>query len=103
MTKGIGINGMTVSLTLGDMFAIFTVAKEVENVIKAKNLRGGYLKTPYDQRKENYPKGEPEDKNLDVETLDKIHALLCKMSYACGSDAFTPNTGADFDIDEDEE
>ena len=100
ITKGDGITGMIVTLGLNDMFAINQVADKVEEIIKAKTLREGYMKCPYDQRKVNYPEGEPGDKNLDIETLDKVRILLNKMSYATASDVFKPNTGADYDIDE---
>ena len=93
--RGHGVQGMRIDLNVFDMFAANQVTNELGLVIANHAICETYKNTPYDKRKEAFPDGEPKRIEVSEETLQNIHRLMCKLSYASKSTLFE-------DEDEDE-
>lgn len=104
LVKGTGIQGILMQLSICDMFAAANIANTLNNVINREHEIADYKTTPYDQRKEKFPNGQPEKIEIPVTDLIKLRKLLEKMSYQAHSTLFEENDeewpGADNDIDE---
>lgn len=96
LLHGHGVQGMCVSLSIMDMFAAGQTAEELKAVVENHRLVERYKTTPYDQRKDAFPEGEPKRVELSEKTLDNLHKLLCKLSLESKSTLFE-------ELDENEE
>lgn len=85
---GHGVQGMRVDLSVMDMFAANQVANELRDVVDNHCRIEQYKTTPYDQRKEAFPDGEPKRIELSEKTLKNLHLLMCKLSYESKSTLF---------------
>lgn len=88
---GHGIQGMRVDLSIADMFAANQVADELKAVVENHYLIEKYKTTPYDQRKEAFPEGEPKRIEVSEKTLQNMHQLMLKLSYEVKSTLFDVN------------
>lgn len=85
--KGMGIQGIQLTLGCGDMFAAEQMKKMLDAVIYSQESQELYDKTPYDERKSAWPNGKPELKHMPLEALKKLRNLMNKM--ACTSSHIT--------------
>lgn len=85
--KGMGIQGIQLTLGCGDMFAAAQMKKMLDKVIDSQEAQALYDKTPYDERKSTWPNGKPELKHMPLEALKELRNLMSKM--ACTSSHIT--------------
>lgn len=85
---GHGMQGMRVDLSIADMFAANQVADELKAVVENHHRIEQYKTTPYDQRKEAFPEGEPKRIEVSEKTLQNMHQLMLKLSYEVKSTLF---------------
>lgn len=100
LMKGTGVQGILMHLSICDMFAAANMADTLDKVIDSEHKIAEYKATPYDQRKEKFPDGEPKKIEVKVEDLIKLRKLLEKMSYKAHTTLFEENDdpwGADDD------
>lgn len=97
LLHGHGVQGMRVDLSLMDMFAANQVAEELKAVVINHQLIERYKTTPYDQRKDSFPDGEPKRIEVSEKTLQNLYQLMLKLSYEIKSTLF------DEEDEEDEE
>ena len=93
---GHSVQGMHVDLNACDMVVAGQTAKELKAVVENHRLVERYKTTPYDQRKDAFPEGEPKRVELSEKTLNNLHKLLCKLSLESKSTLFE-------ELDENEE
>ena len=101
--KCMGVCGMQLTLSLGDMFQANQMSDTINEVIKNHEECTKYDKTPYDKRSEAFPDGKPVRIEMRDEDLDKVYILLAKMSYATGSTIFKEEDEEPIAEDDDEE
>ena len=96
LLHGHGVLGMCVNLSIMDMFAANQTAEELKAVVINHQLIERYKTTPYDQRKDAFPEGEPKRIEVSEKTLQNMHQLMLKLSYGVKSTLFE-------ELDEDKE
>lgn len=88
LLHGHGVLGMCVKLSIMDMFAANQVAEELKAVVENHQLIERYKTTPYDQRKDSFPDGEPKRIEVSEKTLQNLYQLMLKLSYGVKSTLF---------------
>lgn len=78
LTKGRGINGMSIYLNISDMFAIGTVLSEVSECVNSLTEREKYNKLSVEEKKTTT---EPQKKHISKDTLMKLESFLTKFTY----------------------
>lgn len=88
LLHGHGVLGMCVKLSIMDMFAANQVAEELKAVVENHQLIERYKTTPYNQRKDSFPDGEPKRIEVSEKTLQNLYQLMLKLSYGVKSTLF---------------
>lgn len=78
--RGEGIQGITLHLSLADMFAVNQMLNVIEKVKASRAYIKEFEKTPYDERKAKFPEGRPSPVELSDDEIHKLGLLMMKMS-----------------------
>lgn len=77
---GEGVQGMCLTLNVCDMFVASQMAEELARVRLSRSTIKEYDKCAYDERKERFPNGRPEQIEMTDESLERLQILMFKMS-----------------------